>query len=62
MRGYRIELGEIELALMGHAEVREAVVIARDVKAEQKQLVAYYTVETKTGESEIGAEQLREHL
>ena len=33
-----------------------------EVKADQKQLVAYYTVETKTGESEIGAEHLREHL
>ena len=30
VRGYRIELGEIELALMGHEQVREAVVIARD--------------------------------
>ena len=60
VRGYRIELGEIEQALLGHEEVREAVVLARDVKDEQKQLVAYYTVET--GEGELGAEQLREHL
>ncbi|MGH9969400.1 MAG: non-ribosomal peptide synthetase, partial [Pyrinomonadaceae bacterium] len=62
VRGYRIELGEIELALIGHEQVREAVVIAREVKAEQKQLVAYYTAETKIGAGELGAEQLREHL
>src|SRR5215212_10056352 len=62
VRGYRIELGEIELALMQHEQVREAVVIARAVKDDEKQLVAYYTAETETGEDELGAEPLREHL
>jgi amino acid adenylation domain-containing protein len=40
VRGYRIELGEIEAALLGSAQVREAVVVVRGEGAAQ-QLVAY---------------------
>ncbi|BCL38696.1 amino acid adenylation domain-containing protein [Nostoc sp. MS1] len=43
IRGYRIEIGEIENTLSSHPEVREAVVIARDDHAQEKQLVAYIT-------------------
>ncbi|MBD2346873.1 thioesterase domain-containing protein [Anabaena subtropica] len=43
IRGYRIEIGEIENVLSSHPEVRDAVVIARNDNAQEKQLVAYIT-------------------
>ncbi|NEN85515.1 non-ribosomal peptide synthetase [Paenibacillus elgii] len=41
IRGYRIELGEVEAQLLKTESVQEAVVIAREDEAGQKQLCAY---------------------
>ena len=41
IRGFRIELGEIETALTTQAEIKQAIVIARENGASGKQLVAY---------------------
>lgn len=41
LRGFRIELGEIESQLVSHEAVRNAVVVAEDNAAGDKQLVAY---------------------
>jgi len=59
IRGFRIELGEIEARLAEQPGVREAVVVAREDTAGDKRLVAYYT---SSGETSVGAEQLRTQL
>jgi acyl-CoA synthetase (AMP-forming)/AMP-acid ligase II/acyl carrier protein len=58
LRGFRIELGEIESVLSQHPSVREAVVVAREVRSGDKQLVAYL-VTTTPAPTHIS---LRDHL
>ncbi|BEV37510.1 plipastatin non-ribosomal peptide synthetase PpsB [Bacillus stercoris] len=45
IRGYRIELGEVETVLRQIPGVKEAAVLARDVSAGEKELVAYIVPE-----------------
>jgi acyl-coenzyme A synthetase/AMP-(fatty) acid ligase/acyl carrier protein len=42
IRGNRIELGEIENQLLKHNKIRKVVVIAKELKKENKDLCAYY--------------------
>ncbi|HYW08913.1 MAG TPA: amino acid adenylation domain-containing protein, partial [Longimicrobium sp.] len=58
VRGYRVELGEIEARLLDHADVREAVVVAREDSPGDRRLVAYYV--GAGGAVEVDA--LRMHL
>ena len=59
VRGYRIELGEVETALMAHAGVREAVVLATATGAGEGRLVAYVVAHEQ---AEVSVGELRTHL
>ncbi|AKJ30063.1 non-ribosomal peptide synthetase [Caldimonas brevitalea] len=59
VRGFRIELGEIEAQLARHAQVKDAVVVAREEVPGEKRLVAYLTVHEP---GLVTMEGLREHL
>ncbi len=41
IRGFRVELSEVEAVVLQHADVRDAVVVAREDEPNRRQLVAY---------------------
>ena len=58
IRGFRIEMGEVERALAAHPAVREVVVVAREIRANDQSLVAYLSPQN----SDLSANQLRQYL
>jgi amino acid adenylation domain-containing protein len=63
IHGHRIELGEIEAALARHDGVAECAVLAREDRAGERRLVAYFKPGTDaTGSGAPTAPQLRQHL
>ncbi|WP_459209686.1 non-ribosomal peptide synthase/polyketide synthase [Aquimarina rhabdastrellae] len=65
LRGYRIELGEIEALLEEQEAIQQAVVVAKEVTENNKQLVAYVVTEgtfNKEATITILANQLPEYM
>jgi amino acid adenylation domain-containing protein len=59
IRGFRIELDEISTVLQTHGRVKEAVVVARVLSGQEKELIAYTTGDAKAVELR---NFLKEHL
>jgi surfactin family lipopeptide synthetase A len=59
VRGYRIELDEIEHHLTSHPQVKHAIIIVREDKADDVRLVAYLLYREKKGPETA---ELREYL
>ena len=59
LRGYRIELGEIEVVLNQHPSIQDTVVLCREDRPGEKQLVAYVVV---SPQSTLSSWTMREAL
>ncbi|GHO70187.1 hypothetical protein KSC_090790 [Ktedonobacter sp. SOSP1-52] len=54
IRGNRVELGEIEAALSWHPQVKQSVILMKEVANHEQQLVAYVAMEQDEGEDLTG--------
>jgi amino acid adenylation domain-containing protein len=61
IRGYRIEVGEIENALKTNKKIENAIVIAKQLKSTEKELVAYFVSKQEISVTELRA-QLGKYL
>ena len=59
IRGYRVEVAEVEHALRSLPDVRDAVVVGRELVPGEQRLIAYFVPSTPPP---VGAEVLRQHL
>ncbi|HEY2725450.1 MAG TPA: condensation domain-containing protein, partial [Pseudonocardiaceae bacterium] len=68
IRGFRVEPGEIEAVLRCHRDVRDAVVIAREIGTDAVKRLVAYLVPDRAGEPDLGdvrallARSLPEHM
>lgn len=61
IRGFRIELGEIEAQLRQHPAVAETIVVVREADRGQKELVAYFVLDSTT-DAESHVPKFRSYL
>jgi amino acid adenylation domain-containing protein len=60
IRGFRVDLREIEFALISHGDVSEAVVITRETRRGDQEIVAYLVVQNP--DCEFVTEKIKEYL
>ncbi|MGA4721886.1 amino acid adenylation domain-containing protein [Fictibacillus nanhaiensis] len=53
IRGFRVEIGEIERNILKHHKVKEAIVITKEQKNNEKSLYLYYTLKEVESPSEL---------
>lgn len=61
IRGNRIELGEVEGALLNHPEIKDAVVLCKDIIPQGKHLVAFLVLKNNC-DINLFREYLKDHL